>query len=104
MYALHRFEKQVATELKSIERGEPIYSFFVDQSFPSYGIRNEVHNFFMEDYFRFEHGALVVFNEQQFASQWKDHRVMKNWERLTQQYQLDTVRKLENNWIIYRIR
>lgn len=104
MYAVHRFEKHVAQELKSIEHGEPIYSFYLDQSFPSYGIHNETHNFFMEEIVSFEHSALVVFNEQQFATQWKGHQVMRNWERLTNHYQLDTIRKLENNWIIYRIR
>lgn len=104
MWAVHAFEKTMAREIKAISSGEPIYSFYIDQSFPSYGIHNEVRNFFMEDYPVFEKGALVVFNEKNFAVQWKGHRVMRNWERLQEHYQLDTIRKMENNWTIYRIR
>lgn len=104
MWAVHSFEKTVTREIRAVEQGEPIYSFYIDQSFPSYGIHNKVYNFYMDDYLVFEKGALVVFNEKNFAEQWKDHRVMRNWNRLKQHYQLDTLRRLEQNWTIYRIR
>jgi hypothetical protein len=102
--AAHRLEKEVVMAVKAEANHEPIYSFFVDQSFPSYGINNKVHNFFMADYDTFEKGALVVFNESQFKEQWKNHRVMRNWNRLKAQCDLDTLQRLTDNWYIYRIR
>lgn len=102
--AAHRLEKEVVMAVKAEANHEPIYSFFVDQSFPSYGINNRVHNFFMADYDTFEKGALVVFNETQFKEQWKNHRVMRNWNRLKAQCNLDTLQRLTDNWYIYRIR
>jgi 4-amino-4-deoxy-L-arabinose transferase-like glycosyltransferase len=103
-FKAHRLEREIVSEVKTHLKNEAIYSFFVDQSFPSYGINNRVYNFFMEDYTQFEKGALVVFNEQQFQEQWKGHRVMKNWNRLCATNDLDTLEVLTDNWIIYRIR
>lgn len=103
-YAAHQLEKEVVMTVKATAKHETIYSFYVDQSFPSYGINNRVCNFFMDDYDSFEKGALVVFNEAQFKDQWKHHRVMRNWNRLKQQHDLDTLQRLTDNWYIYRIR
>lgn len=102
--AAHLLEKEVVMAVKAEVKNEQIYSFYVDQSFPSYGINNPVHNFFMADYDTFEKGALVVFNETQFSEQWKNHRVMRNWNRLKENYDLDTLQRLTDNWYIYRIR
>ena len=102
--AAHLLEKEVVMAVKAEAKHEPIYSFYVDQSFPSYGINNRVHNFFMADYDTFEKGALVVFNETQFSEQWKNHRVMRNWNRLKANHDLDTLQRLTDNWYIYRIR
>lgn len=102
--AAHRLEKEVVMAVKAEVNHEPIYSFYVDQSFPSYGINNKVHNFFTADYHTFEKGALVVFNETQFRNQWENHRVMRNWNRLKEQCNLDTLQRLTDNWYIYRIR
>lgn len=100
----HRLEKEVVMAVKAEVSHEPIYSFYVDQSFPSYGIHNPVRNFFTADYRTFEKGALVVFNETKFKHQWKNHRVMHNWNRLNEHYDLDTLQRLTDNWYIYRIR
>ncbi|MES2557648.1 MAG: glycosyltransferase family 39 protein [Bacteroidota bacterium] len=102
--AAHRLEKEVVMAVKAEAKHETIYSFYVDQSFPSYGINNRVRNFFMADYDTFEKGALVVFNETQFRDQWKNHRVMRNWNSLKEQHDLDTLQRLTDNWNIYRIR
>lgn len=102
--AAHRLEKEVVMAVKAEAKNEPIYSFYVDQSFPSYGINNPVRNFFMAEYITFEKGALVVFNEKQFGEQWKNHRVMRNWNRLKELHHLDTLQRLTDNWYIYRIR
>ena len=97
-------EREVVQEIIKLKTNEPIYSFYVDQSFPTYGVTNEVRNFYMEDYMQFESGALVVFNEAQLKDQWKNHRVMKNWNRLKANYQLDTLAAFNSNWKVYRIK
>lgn len=101
---VHNNEKAIVNELKKHIKNEPIYSFYVDQSLPSYEITNEVRNFYKKDYLEFEKGALVVFNENKFNKQWKDHRVMNNWNRLKANYELDTLATLSGNWEIYRIK
>lgn len=103
LYA-HRIELEVVKELKPILHNEPIYAFYVDQSFPSYGINNEVRNFFTREYRIFDRGAIVVFNETRFSRQWQNHRVMRNWKRLAATRKLDTLAVLTDQWIIYRVR
>jgi hypothetical protein len=103
-YKVHCVEREIVSELRPFLKNETVYAFYVDQSFPSYGIQNRVQNFFMKDYSHFEHGAVVVFNEAQFSHQWQNQRVMRNWRRLTENYQLDTLKVLTDNWSIYRIR
>ena len=103
-YVVFQLEKEVVEELKKIESDAPIYAFYVDQSFSSYDIKNEVHNFYMEDFSKIESGSLVIFNEEKFAEQWKNHRVMQNWKMLTTNYQLDTLATLSDNWQIYLIK
>jgi len=104
MYSAHQNEKEIVIRIKALHDQHPIYSFYVDQSFASYGIENEVRNLFMKEYYTFDKNALVVFNEALFSEQWKDHRVMQNWNRLKKTSKLDTLVVLETNWIIYRVK
>jgi hypothetical protein len=101
---VHDIEVQITNALKNENYNGLVYSFYVDQSFKSYGLDNEVKNFFYEDYSNFEKGAFVIFNEAKFKDQWKDHHVMQNWKRLKKNYDLDTVSLHTDNWIIYRIK
>lgn len=100
----HTIEVEIVSAIKKINCDDLIYSFYVDQSFKSYGVKNKVKNFFYEDYYVFEKGALVIFNEPKFKNQWEGHRVMANWERLKKNYQLDTINLHSDNWTIYRIK
>ena len=103
-YLVHLNEKVIAKELIKIIKDETIYSFYVDQSFPSYGIKNEIKNFYMDDYKEFEYGSLVIFNEDKFQGQWEGTLVMKNWNRLMSDYELEEVKDFGNNWKIYRVK
>lgn len=105
-YKAHRLEKEVVEAIKSIRTDEKvtIYSFYVDQSFPSYGIDNPVKNMWMMEKPDFERGALVVFNPELFEKTWKDHQLMKNWTYLNGNYTLEVLLTLRNNWKIYRIK
>lgn len=104
IYKVHAIEIEITKAIKKENHDGWIYSFYVDQSFKSYGLENQVKNFFFEDYSSFETGSLVIFNEEEFKEQWKDHNVMRNWKRLKNNYQLDTVSLHTDNWIIYRIK
>src|SRR5690606_13096971 len=55
-YRWYQLEQTIAATVKQELKSDktPIYSFYVDQSFPSYGIDNEVRNFFQDDYTDFE--------------------------------------------------
>lgn len=101
---VHSVELEVVKSIQKQNHSGTIYSFYVDQSFKSYGIENQVNNFFYKDYPTFEKGSLVVFNEQKFEKQWKGHKVMRNWQRLKSNYHLDTLSLLSDNWVIYRIK
>lgn len=103
-YRVHLNEKEIAEAIKSINSQKPIYSFYVDQSFPSYDIQNEIRNLYMMDYQTFEKGSLVVFNVSQFDGQWEGTNVMNNWEKLSEKYELEEVVEFKNNWKIYRIK
>ena len=103
-YAVHADEKEVTGALRKLNHQGTIYTFFVDQSFPSYGIHNEVKNLYMDSYTDFETGALVVYNPVKFEVQWQGTRVEQNWKYLTTHFALDTVVFLQNNWMIYEIR
>lgn len=101
---VHHIEVEIVNAIKKLSSDDLIYSFYVDQSFKSYAIENKVENFFYKDYYVFKKGALVIFNEPKFKNQWDGHRIMSNWERLKENYQLDTVNLHSDNWIIYRIK
>lgn len=103
-YAVYHTEKVVTDALKNYDSGEPVYTFYVDQSFRTYGVKNEVRNLYLEQYTEFENGALVVFNPEKFEAQWKNTNVGKNWTMLTEKYTLDTLQNFNDGWSIYRIR
>lgn len=103
-YAVHTAEKEVVIAIKDMKYDGLIYTFYVDQSFPTYHLKNEVKNLWLEEYQTFEIGALVVFNEAQFNGEWKEHALMKNWKKLNTAYTLEVVKELPNNWNVYRIK
>lgn len=103
-FNVYKVEKEVVEEIKSLKSDQPIYSFYVDQSFKSYGLENETRNFYYKEFASFEKGALVVFNPEKFKEQWEGTNVMNNWNILIDNYQLDTIKVLTCNWGIYRIK
>lgn len=99
----HKIELTIVQNIKKIAKNESIYSFYVDQSFTSYGINNKVYNFYNHDYTTFEVGSLVIFNTEKFNEQWKGRAVMRNWNKLNTEYELILIKSLPENWKIYRI-
>ncbi|OFZ59323.1 MAG: hypothetical protein A3D92_09100 [Bacteroidetes bacterium RIFCSPHIGHO2_02_FULL_44_7] len=102
-YAVFATERKVAQAILELTEDVPIYSFYVDQSFPSYGIQNEVRNLYLSRYETFESGALLVYNPKEFTEQWGNTNVGLNWKKLNEEYLLDTLQRIDGNWRIYRI-
>ena len=90
--------------IKSTNSDAKIYSFGVDQSFSSYGIKNSVENFYYGKIESFDLNAIVVFNEQKFKTPWRDSHVMRNWIDLKNNYSLEEVAKVRKGWNIYVIK
>ena len=103
-FAVHKTEKEVTTALKELNHDGVIYAFYVDQSFSSYDISNEVKNLYMNTFTEFESGALIVYNPVNFADQWAGTKVEMNWKQLISNYELDTLVYLNSNWRIYEIK
>ncbi len=103
-YAVFATEKEVAGTLIEMGYEGPVYGFYVDQSLPTYGLKNEIRSLYTELYTEFEHDALVIYNPSNLTGQWKSTTVGRNWDTLNANYTLDTVRYLNRNWRIYRIR
>jgi len=102
-YAVFDTERAVAHAILELDEEVPIYSFYVDQSFPTYGVKNKVHNLYLERYETFESGALLVYNPEEFTEQWSNTNVGYNWKKLNEEYSLDTLQRMYGNWKIYRI-
>lgn len=103
-YSVNAAERVISQAILSEKNPQPIYAFYVDQSFTTYGIENEVRNLYLQRYNSFEKGALVVYNEQKLTPQWKNTMVGENWERLKKSCELDTIITFETGWVIYEIK
>ena len=103
-YQLSQLEQQIAESLHKYDDETMIYAFSVNQSFDSYDIPNPSRNLWLMEDASFEKGALVVFNEELFENDWKDHRLMRNWKILKETHELEILEELPQNWKIYRIR
>lgn len=102
-YKVHRIEKEISEQLMKYDHDVWIYSFYVDQSFSSYGLTNHTENLWLMEKPEFIIGSLVVFNEEKFKVSWSDHRLMHNWKKLNEDHELQVLDTLRDNWKIYRI-
>lgn len=99
MFAMHRFEKVVAERALELEDDKPIYAFYVTASLGSYDVPNERVDLWDKE-IEFEKGGYVIFNPKQFED---NTRVMKNWEAVNRNFELEIIDELPENWNIYRI-
>lgn len=96
---MHRFEKKVAKATHALDDSKTIYAFYVTPSLGSYDVPNPRVDLWGED-IDFEKGGYVIFNPELFED---NSRVMKNWNRLNELYELEIIDDLPENWRIYRI-
>ncbi len=79
-----------------------LYTFNVDMALASYDTSKVMRNLWKEKYDSFEIKSLVLFNETEFAQQWKGKNPMLNWENLKKYYLLERISN-EGTWVLYRI-
>ena len=86
-----------------IQRNEKtLYTFNVDMAIASYDTSKVMRNLWKEKYDSFEVKSLVLFNESEFAQQWKGKNPMLNWKNLKSNYTLKSISR-EGTWDLYRI-
>ncbi|XOV66538.1 MAG: hypothetical protein ACFHU9_13000 [Fluviicola sp.] len=99
MFAMHRFEKQVASAIHTLEDDKTLYSFYITASLGSYDIPNNRVDLWEEE-IEFKKGGYIVFNPEQFSD---NTRVMKNWRTANRRFELKIIHELPENWNIYLI-
>lgn len=99
LFAMHVLEKEISTAVLKLDAAPKVYTFYVTPSMGSYAIPNKRVDLWEED-IAFEKGGYIVFNVEQFKS---TTRVMKRWERVNREFDLEIIDELPENWKIYRI-
>ncbi len=99
LFGMHRLEKEIASAVLELDDDPKIYAFYVTPSLGSYDVPNERIDLWEED-LTFEEGSYVVFNVEQFKN---TERVMKHWNQLNDEFDLEIIDELPENWKIYRI-
>lgn len=94
--------EQKLASLVELRSEKILYTFNVDMAIASYDTTKVMHNLWETKYDSFEIKSLVLFNETEFAQQWKEKNPMLNWESLKNGYTLNPV-STEGSWNLYRI-
>lgn len=102
IFVRNNLEQQIANSLEKYQN-QTLYSFDIDIALKSRGIPLNIINLWYKNYSSFEKGALVLFNEERFKTQWEGENPMINWNKLTKDYKLVELEKFNNNWKLYRI-
>lgn len=102
-YELQQFDKHIANKLESYQNNR-IYTFDLDVAIKGRGLVFDYQNLWENEITDFQVDAYVLFNEDKFKVQWKDHFVMQNWKRLSKNYQLNKIKDLGMGWELYQIK
>lgn len=103
LYGIHRLEKEIVAQLQPLEDDKIIYTFFLDNSFRTYALPNPTITMW-KDSLEIIPNNFVVFNPEKFESSWKGSPVMDNWKRMNEEFELEQIQRLPENWIVYRIK
>ncbi len=97
-----RMQRELSEWVKG-EGATTVYTFGVDQALHSYGHQGGTVDLWRNEVEHFEPGALVLFNPDANAEQWKGRTPMLNWQRALVQG-ADTVGTRPDGWVLLRIR
>lgn len=99
-YHDNKIEEQVAEEVLKYP-GIPIYTFSIDGALKAYGANNKIISMYNTKLDSVKGQKLVLFNEAEFADEWKGQPPMLNWQYLQQKYLLTKVKDLPDGWTLY---
>jgi len=101
-FRLSMVEKEITTQMYAYQN-QTLYSFEIDIALEGRGLDFEYRNLWKEEYKSFDEGALVLFNEEKFRTQWEGKNPMINWNQIKNKHQLTLIKELDANWKLYRI-
>jgi hypothetical protein len=102
-YHDNKVEKQIATEVLKYPN-IPIYTFSIEGALGAYGANNRIINLFsvkLDTVPPISGQKLVLFNEKQFAQDWKGLNPMLNWDYLQKNLKLSKIADLPDGWELY---
>jgi hypothetical protein len=103
IYRTNQVEKEVAHTVLSFSN-RPIYTFAIDGALKCYGVDgDDIINMWYSQLDSVKISALVLFNEHKFKQQWKEMNPMINWEFIRNEYKLNELKLLPNNWMLFQI-
>jgi len=103
LYGMHRLEKDIVAQLQPLDDDKIIYTFYLNNSFQTYDLPNPTEGMW-KDTIEIIRDNYVVFNPEKFESSWNETPVIKNWERMKKEFDLEEIQRLPENWVLYRIR
>jgi len=98
-------ERQIATEMLKYDK-DTLYTFSIDGALKAYGYNGVIMNMWSARYDTAHHyirNAEILFNESQFADEWKNQNPMINWEYLNKNYVVRPIKQLPDGWTLYSV-
>jgi hypothetical protein len=103
-YNYNYLEKSIATEIKRTHSPEStIYTFEMEGALNSYGVRNRIVGIWNSIQDSIEVPSLLLFNVNKFSKQWAGTNVMKNYERIRQEKNVNHLKSFEDGWELSQI-
>lgn len=96
------FEKNLVEKIQ-IYQGNKLFAFDYDIALKGRDLDFNYQNMYVKLYTDFNKNDLVLFNPDDLTQQWKDKNPMKNWHKINDSYNLETLIVFDNNWKLYRI-
>jgi hypothetical protein len=103
-YHDNKVEKQIATEVLK-QPNVPIFTFSIDGALLAYGVNNRIINLYtakLDTLPPLNAEILVLFNEKQFAEDWKGQKPMTNWEYIQKNFNPVKIEDLPDGWVLYK--
>lgn len=97
----HFIERQIA-EVIAANNAQHVYCFGLQGALSTRVPNVKITSFYYQEIDEFEPKSLVVFNETAFAEQWKNHAVMRNWNRLNAAQSLSKIADFNDGYSVYR--
>lgn len=101
-YDRNLLEKSIVADMKRYQN-KTLYVFDIDVAMKGRGLHFRYKNLFVEKYAIFEKNALVLINEKQLESEWKDKNPLINWENIKKKCVLVKLETRHKAWSLYEI-